>query len=94
MSIVSIAAVIFVGFLGYTNSTKVNVKGDGKATAVGPNAQATINNEFPKPTIEYTTSSSATIESDGYIHQVYNLRLYHVLGTAPKRTFNISNIFI
>ena len=87
------AAVISLGG-AWQPTLQANVNGNGNVTAVGENAQATVNNEFPKPTIEYSTSSPPTFESDGYIHQTYKLRFYYVLGTAPQRTFKISNSFV
>lgn len=85
----------FVFGIGWSlPANQANVNGNGNATAVGENAQATINNKFPTPTIEYSTSSPAFIGNDGYIHQVYQLRFYYVLGTAPDRSFKISSTFI
>jgi len=74
--------------------TNVDIGGGGNAIAVGVGAQATISNQFPRPVIEYATSSLSIIGNDGYIHQIYQLKFYYVLGTVPQRNFKASNFFI
>jgi|SRR3989344_1743156 len=48
------------------------------------------NNEFPKPTIEYSTTSAISLGRDGLYHQTFELRFYYVMGTNPVRSFRAS----
>ena|SRR3569623_199783 len=59
IKIFGVAAPILIGFIGlltYTNLTKVNVAGNGNATAVGTNAQATVTNNIAQ--FSWTNQSS------------------------------------
>ena len=66
ISITGIVAVLLVGFLGYQNQTKVSVNGSGNATAVGPNAQATVTNELAIYTWTNSNSWVPVLSSNGY----------------------------
>lgn len=99
ISVVGVVVVLGVGiatiyFSKATTEQKV-INSPSSINTVGQVGDNTLinNNQFPKPTIEYSTTSPLTLGKDGFYHQSFQLKFYYVLGTSPKRTFKVSRFF-
>lgn len=97
--VAGVVAVLVVGiatiYFSKTTPEQKVTDSPGSINTIGQIGSNTMinNNQFPKPTIEYSAVSSPTLDKDGFYHQIFQLKFYYVLGTAPERTFNVSDFF-
>jgi hypothetical protein len=98
IGISSVVATFVVGVvvISFQHSTTEYAPQAMQGSPGGIQVQGNLNvekNQFPKPIIEYSATSPLTQDESGFYHRTFELRFYYVLGTAPKRTFKVSDFF-